>query len=140
MVTLKQLREKAKTQGYAGYSTMNREQLEKLLRGEKVIKYRKKQVHVSTQTKFPLCQECGLQKVFETMSKKPRHQSIFLLGDATIEIDTGEVLKDDVWCRKEFLSKKSRNIIRDGDEIFDIDTGEVLEDAPLSHYRDYRRN
>ena len=57
MNTVKDLRAKAKDSGLRGYSTMNREQLEQLLRGEKVVKCSKKQQHAATQTEdLPKCQ------------------------------------------------------------------------------------
>ena len=49
MSTLKELRTKAKEQGLCGYSMMTREQLEQLLSGKKVVRYKQRQLHVATQ-------------------------------------------------------------------------------------------
>ena len=59
MTTLKELKTEAKMSGLKGYSTMSRDQVQQLLRGEKMIKYRKNQ----KQTEFPLCQTCAITKL-----------------------------------------------------------------------------
>ena len=99
METLKTLRSKAKEQGLYGYSTMNKEQLQQLLRGEKVVKYRKNQSHAETQTEdFPKCHDCqeilgchtcGLNHMIDQLSMQ---RNIVHDGDMEIDVDTGEVL------------------------------------------------
>ena len=74
--------------GLKGYSTMSREQVQQLLRGEKVIKYRKNQKHQEIQTEFPLCQNCVLTKLIEQMCK----QRNIIIDNIEIDADTGEVL------------------------------------------------
>ena len=101
METLKTLRSKAKEQGLHGYSTMNREQLEQLLRGEKVVKYRKNQSHAETQTEdFPKCHDCqeilgchtcGLNHMIDQLSMQSKRRIVHD-GDMEIDADTGEVL------------------------------------------------
>ena len=90
METLKTLRSKAKEQGLHGYSTMNKEQLQQLLRGEKVVKYSKKQCHAATQTEFKQCQDCALTSYFDELCKKQRN--IVCDNEMEIDVDSGEVL------------------------------------------------
>ena len=116
MSTLKDLRTKAKEQGLRGYSTMNREQLEQLLKGEKVVKYSKKQRHAETQTEdLPQCHDCeeilachvcGLNRAFEQLQHNQR--KIVYDGDLTFDADTGELLEPEVSGTREgvFMNKR----------------------------------
>ena len=117
MSTLKDLRTKAKEQGLCGYSTMNREQLEQLLKGQKVVKYSKKQQHIATQTadlpkchdccKILACHTCGLNHVFDKLSMQSKRKIVFD-GDLRIDVETGEVLDPDVLYTREgvFMNKR----------------------------------
>ena len=104
MFSLKELRQKAKEQGLYGYSTMTREQLEQLLRGEKVVRYKQKQVHAATQTEFSQCSDCALRTQMDVMcwlaeraNREERvKRKIAIVDGVEIDIDTGEVLGAEV--------------------------------------------
>ena len=118
MSTVKDLRMKAKEQGLCGYSTMNRRQLEQLMKGEKVVKYRKNQSHAETQTEdLPKCHDCEeilachrcfLLDFTDKMLMKSERRNILVENDIKINMDTGEVLGPVVSSTREVWMNKQR--------------------------------
>ena len=97
MSTLKQARAEAKARGLHGYSTMTLDQVRQLLRGEKVLKYKKNQQSMGSQTDVLECENCALRTHVSHLTKqsKPadKHQrKIVIDGDMEIDGNTGEVL------------------------------------------------
>ena len=70
MLTLADLKNQAKTLGLRGYSTMKRDDLEALLRGEKVARYGGKQRHTTTQTDFDCCEKCMEKTYLRRLQKE----------------------------------------------------------------------
>ena len=90
------LREKAKERGIKGYSVLSKANLELALAGKPIVKeLRKNQVCVATQTEFPVCKECALEKLLIEMVKKAK-RNVILDGNLEIDADTGEVLRKKV--------------------------------------------
>ena len=115
MSTVKDLRMKSKEQGLCGYSTMNRRQLEQLLKGEKVVKYRKNQSHAETQTEdLPKCHDCEEMFACHTCSMKYmvdqvlKKRNIVIEDDIKIDMDTGEVLGPTVSDQRDVFMNKRR--------------------------------
>ena len=97
--SLKELRKMAKERGLKGYSTLSKDQLIQLLRGEIVKKkIMKNQRCQETQTEFKRCEECALstmlyQLTLEAEIKAERRRRIVEEDNGVIiDIDTGEVL------------------------------------------------
>ena len=95
MTRLKELREKARKQGFRGYSTMRKEDLELLLDCKPIAKrLRKNQVSVGAQTEFPICHECGLQRYMTHLAFKANAEERRIAhvdNNMRIDMDTGEV-------------------------------------------------
>jgi hypothetical protein len=93
-MTLKEARAEARARGLKGYSTITLAQVEQLLRGEKVLKYRKNQRSVETQTETVECQACALQTVLSRMREKAdlevKKKRVIVDGDLEFDADTGE--------------------------------------------------
>ena len=98
--SLKELRKEAKERGLKGYSTLSKDQLIQLLRGEMVKKkIMKNQRCQETQTEFKQCEECALST---------------MLYQLTLEAERNKI-------------KAERRIVEeDNGVIIDIDSGEVL--------------
>ena len=98
--SLKELRKEAKERGLKGYSTLSKDQLIQLLRGEMVKKkIMKNQRCQETQTEFKQFEECALSTMFyqltlETERNKIKAERRIVEEDngVIIDIDTGEVL------------------------------------------------
>ena len=94
--SLNELRHAAKEQGLKGYSTLTKENLILALQGKPIVKkLSKNHVCIATQTDFPRCVECFMNKlVFQaelmTDQKKP---AIIYDGDLEIDAETGEVIE-----------------------------------------------
>ena len=96
MTQLKELQKQAKEQGIKGYSTMNKGDLELALQGRRVPKRLKRnQVSVETQTDFPICKECALQR-YVTHLKFVNERKIAYDGDLKFDAETGEILTYEV--------------------------------------------
>ena len=98
MSSLKELRQKARDSGCQGYSTMDKTQLIQLLRGEKVVRYKKTQVHAATQTDFLECQDCALRTLMDQLSVQAERtkRKTTMVDYMMIDIETGEVLGAEV--------------------------------------------
>ena len=96
--------DKAKQCGFTGYSTMNKDQLHQLLRGKKVLKYKKNQICVETQTSDEECDDCALKTLFVRLEKqaakqkieKEKKRQIVIDKDMEVDVVTGEVLRSNV--------------------------------------------
>ena len=99
MTQLKELRAKAREQGFRGYSTMRKGDLELLLEGKPIPRrLRKNQVSVGVQTEFPICHECGLQRYMTHLAFKANAEErrIAHVDDMKINIETGAVINYEV--------------------------------------------
>ena len=99
MTQLKELQKQAKERGIKGYSTMNKGDLELALEGKRVPKRLKRnQVSVGTQTDFPICKECALQRYVTHLKfvNDAKQRKIAYDSDLKFDAETGEVLTYEV--------------------------------------------
>ena len=95
---MKELRKEAKDRGLSGYSTLSKDQLIQLLKGEKIKKKLKKNQRCQeTQTEFKQCEECAMstllyQLTLKAERKKENKRRIIEEDGVRIDVDTGEVL------------------------------------------------
>ena len=98
--SLKELRKETKERGLKGYSTLSKDQLIQLLRGEMVKKkIMKNQRCQETQTEFKQCEECALSTMLyqltleaERNKIKAERRIVEEENGVIIDIDSGEVL------------------------------------------------
>ena len=104
VLSVKELREKAKEKGLKGYSGLSRANLERLLAGEKPIKtLNKNQVSKAVQSEFPLCQNCELKQVTDFMIMGSTvNRDIVYDGVSQYDAKTGELLGVEVAYVKHF--------------------------------------
>ena len=97
MTQLQELRKQARERGLKGYSTLSKDNLERLLQGMPLVKKLKSnQVSVGTQTDFPPCKDCALTQLIRDhlMYKDDARQrrKTTVLDDMEIDVETGEVV------------------------------------------------
>ena len=99
MTQLKELRQQAKVKGIKRYSVMNKDDLILALEGKSIPKrLRKNQVSVGTQMDFPVCSECRVKALVTHLKFKAdaEMRKVAYDGDMKIDVETGEVLENDV--------------------------------------------
>ena len=119
MPQLKELQRKAKELGIKRYSSLNKDELILALQGEPVL--RKNQRSVGTQTDFPICNECGLQRFVTHLCFKADAEQ--RKNQVSVGTQTDFPIYNE--CFK--AEQRKNKVINDGDMIVDAETGEVLE-------------